>query len=147
MLHKSNSMSLCSQGQHSKHDTKLLSSLAWSLQNQRNYLPRLSRIWSSCIGLSPHHPFALYLCTGIGTTHSCPCISACGPRVSVQSQKIKLVNHIAQVRWSEWGQHLQLVLHGLGGQQGDLSSPSNITHCQVPSLALFCYRLALSQPV
>jgi len=151
-------MPLCPQGQHSKRGTKLLSGLAWSLQNQRNNSPKLSCIQSSCIGSSPHHPVALYLRTGIGTTHSCPCISACSLRVSVRCQKTILVNHMAQVWWlgcahaqrlgwpqvqqSGWGQHLQSVLHGLGGQQGSISLPLNIAHHCVASLAPFCHHLS-----
>ena len=109
MRRKSNIVDQCPHSQHTEDDTEPLSSSAWRLQNQRNYSPRLFRIQPSGIGSSPHHPAARSLHTGIGTSQSYPCISACVPRVLVLSQKIKYLNQMAQVQRSGWpgGRHLQ----------------------------------------
>ena len=142
MHRKSNILALHPHSQHTEDGTESLrSACVWNSKNQHNYSPRLSRIQSFGIGLSPRRLVVCSLHTGIGTGCSCPCISACSPRVSAQSQKIKHLNRMAQVHRSEQGRHSQCVLQVLRDQQGNVSrlQGSLTAIFQVLYLSTRCY--------
>ena len=54
--------------------------------------------YSSGILLILHYLGARYLCTDIGTSHSCPGINAYGLHVLAQSQKTEDLNQMAQAQ-------------------------------------------------